>query len=406
MPVSVNASQASTPTGLAGWTSQVVFGLIVAIAAYLRFTDLGADSLWFDEAASWDQATAGGLTDVVAATAADNYPPLHNLILWATIGVLGDGEWTLRLPSAVFGVLNVVAIYWVASLVAGRAAGLIAALLLALSAFPAWYSGEARMYALLALSATLFAGASLRLWTRSSAVNIILVGAAGLALLYSHPYGALTWFCIAGAGAVVCARLSEPGGLRAWRWVALQLVLLAGFLPWAWVLYRRAEAISERDFWIAYPTPAFVFRQIENLLSGPYVLTLVVAAAIAGLWFKPREGGVFGDPPALPPLPARVVAKNLLLPAWAFGPIVLGYLISVTVEPIFIARYLLGSLPAILILAAIGLSRLTTSMPAAAATMAVVAGVTWFAGSGPGPRDDWRGAITLVANCIVRRFAC
>ena len=128
-------------------------GLVVVIGALLRLHNLGTESLWADEAASSTQAK-DSLADLIKRTARDNYPPLHNLALFAAIKLFGDSEWSLRLPSATFGVANIAALYWLGTMTVGRTAGLIGAVLLALSPFHLWYSQEARMYSLLALAAT------------------------------------------------------------------------------------------------------------------------------------------------------------------------------------------------------------------------------------------------------------
>ena len=63
--------------------------VIVALAAWLRFHDIAAQSLWGDEAISWRQAS-NAPWGVITVTAADNYPPLHNLILHAVMACCGD----------------------------------------------------------------------------------------------------------------------------------------------------------------------------------------------------------------------------------------------------------------------------------------------------------------------------
>ena len=93
---------------------------------------------------------------MLAATARDNYPPLHNIILHFTIAMFGNPEMALRAPSALLGVGSVYLLYRVGALLWDRTTGLIAALLLALSGFHVWYSTEARMYTLLSFTATLF----------------------------------------------------------------------------------------------------------------------------------------------------------------------------------------------------------------------------------------------------------
>ena len=119
------------------------------------FWDLDRTSLWLDEAASSVHQSHRGFLDMLAHTARDNYPPLHNVILWTTVVKLfGFSETAVRFPSAVMAVDG-----GLCDLPARQVRleccteGLIAALLLAL--LPIRYlsgtPGEARMYPLLCL---------------------------------------------------------------------------------------------------------------------------------------------------------------------------------------------------------------------------------------------------------------
>src|SRR5437879_2450911 len=65
-----------------------ILAVILLAAAWLRLHDLGRTSLWLDEATSWSQSR-GTLLHLIQATAQDNYPPLHNLVLWLTMALLG-----------------------------------------------------------------------------------------------------------------------------------------------------------------------------------------------------------------------------------------------------------------------------------------------------------------------------
>ena len=84
------------------WTEERVAAIaligILVVAAALRFNGLGLEGLRFDESYSWDQAR-GDIPTLIARTRQDNYPQLHNLILWAVMHMTGEAEWSLRWPS-------------------------------------------------------------------------------------------------------------------------------------------------------------------------------------------------------------------------------------------------------------------------------------------------------------------
>ena len=242
-------------------------GLVVAIGALLRFHNLGGESLWADEAASWTEAK-DSLADLIKRTADDNYPPLHNLALFAAIKLFGDSEWSLRLPSAIFGVANIVALYWLGSMTVGRTAGLIGAALLALSPFHVWYSQEARMYSLLALAATLYAATSFHYLRAPSLPRGAWVSLAGLALVYSHPYGALDWIAIVVAFAVFVLSATSSPPRTMLVWAASNVIVAAGFAPWVRILASRAHAIAAHGFWIPAPTLPFVLEHLRRVVGG------------------------------------------------------------------------------------------------------------------------------------------
>ena len=367
-------------------TAYILLVAIVLIAALIRLPTLGAQSLWLDEVASYLQAR-GGLVEMIQATAEDNYPPLHNIVLWLSIKLLGEGEWALRMPSAVTGILNVAAIYWVGTLVGGRRTGLIAALLLAVSAFHLFYSQEARMYALLALTATLFAGSTIAYLSRPGPAWAVAAVLAGTGLVYSHPYGLLAWLAVAAGAGVTVLRTG-----RLWPLVAvaaIQAGVALAFAPWALVMVSRAQAVAG-GFWILTPTPASVLELFEELLSAQ--LGLIAVGVIVGGWVVDRWR-----------------AGYWIVVAWAALPFLVALAVSLWIQPILLSRYCIAILPALFILAAQGFSRLVEHRSAFAALalgLTMAGGYGIYAGS-PLAREDWRGvaawldAEVAADDCIV-----
>lgn len=123
---------------------------------------LGAKSLWWDESLSLHRAQQDlptilsnriTLTDSLQQViTTDNHPPSYFLLLGLTTRILGKSEFALRFLSLIFAVLTVPLLYTIARRLIpdGRAFGLAAAALGALSPMYLWYSQEARMYTLVA----------------------------------------------------------------------------------------------------------------------------------------------------------------------------------------------------------------------------------------------------------------
>lgn len=138
--------------GLAG-------ALLLGAASVL--VGLGASSLFVDEVYSW-QAARLPLGEVHAKVLADEVAPdTYYLALHAWIRAFGDGEWIMRLPSAVAAIALVAAVWWLAAAIDRRAAA-SAAVLCALSPLVLQYGQQVRSYVFAMLAVTLAAGAAIR----------------------------------------------------------------------------------------------------------------------------------------------------------------------------------------------------------------------------------------------------
>jgi mannosyltransferase len=140
---------------------------IVVLAAVLRFATLRTQSIWFDEAATWDLVRRPFGEMLSRLPDGESNPPLFYVLEWGWTRVFGDGEAGLRSLSALAGLLTVPVAYaigqraaaGVTRIVAERA-GLAAAALVAVNPLLVWFSQEARSYAL----ATLLSGLALLLF--------------------------------------------------------------------------------------------------------------------------------------------------------------------------------------------------------------------------------------------------
>ena len=129
---------------------------LVAAAGALWLVRSGSSSLFTDEAVSWLEGRSR-LQLLVALNRTEELNPLgYPLLLheWLRLG-LGSSEWWLRLPSVLAAIALMVALVWLASLVAGRNAALVAVLLAAVSPFMFDYAQMARAYMFVMLAVTI-----------------------------------------------------------------------------------------------------------------------------------------------------------------------------------------------------------------------------------------------------------
>lgn len=346
----------------------------MALAAfYLRISTLTAESLWWDEVITLNQSRSS-LSDLIRMVAADNYPPLHNILVQVSLRLLGETEFALRLPSAILGSLTVLLVYWVGALLGSRWGGLIAAILLTVAGFHIWYSQEARTYALMACAATAYAGTLLWVAANPSWPRTIANVLAASALLYSHPYGMFLFASLGGAMFLLILLRRSEWAIGPVRFVVIQAIAGLAFLPWAFVLLARTKAMDATVGWIPEVTALRVLYYLMQLMTGPAMLLAAFAGAVMLLVLKPRS-----------------TTPIILLGAWALGPLVIGVVLSLVTQPLLVQRYLIGSLPALLLVIGIATMKLTGIARYAAIAFVAFAGLSSYVAFWPPARADFRG---------------
>ena len=137
----------------AGKWALVLLAALTLVGALLRAWQIGAKSIWIDEAFSVWVARQPPAEGVRWLARIDQHPPLYYVLLHLWLA-LGDGPAAVRLLSATVSTLNIPALYALGARLFGRRVGLLAAAVLALSPFHVYLAQEARMYALLSLAVT------------------------------------------------------------------------------------------------------------------------------------------------------------------------------------------------------------------------------------------------------------
>lgn len=349
-----------------------------AVAAAARLYDLGGESLWLDEATTFEWASRGPAALIDRARAGEHNPAYFLFMhYWM---VLGDGERMLRLPSAIFGTAAVIAVYTLGAIVGGARSGAFAALLTALNGEQVRYGQEARMYAM-ACFGTAVAGAGLA-WLAanpeaavrrlSPVLSRVAPGARSIDgpgkawaafvlgtafALYMH--NTVVLFLVAAnlAWLIVVWSAPTPRKGLAQRWLVANAIVAAVFAPWAVSLVAQANRVAD-GFWIRFPSGTQVLATIENLYlfgQAAWVGPALALGAGAGAWTLRKRPALLG-----------------VLVILSVGAPALVLLASVH-TPIFIARIMLWGPPFFFVLCGTGLSAVRSPLPATAAILGVLA---------------------------------
>lgn len=320
---------------ISGIKNYLGIAAILALALVLRLYDLGDESLWLDEAYSWWDARQDLAALWHLVPQCDPHPPLHPLLLKGWVALFGDGIPVLRGLSTLF---NLLAVFFV--FLAGREInpriGWIAGLLFAVAPFQIEYSQETRPYALVVLGAALLLYGLLRLLParegRSSRAGWAALIAGALISLWSN---STSVFIVVAAGMTVMGLLWRAPSDR----VLNRGFLLAGgivvllWLPYLPVLLQQAQGVSE-DFWIPRPDNWWrIANEMRFLLGFESFKVLWALLPLCGLGFYIlwREG--------------RKTAVWILLGLFLL-PGLLNLAASLLIKPVFLARAMIGFVPA------------------------------------------------------------
>jgi len=335
---------------------------IIVVAAVLHW-HIGQESLWLDEGAS-----VGIVRLPWSAFLKLMYEHEANMVLYYLLlrgwMVFGASEAWLRALSAVFSVATIPVVYLIGREVRSRATGFVAALLFAVSPFAIAYAEEARSYSLVCL---LVSAATWFLLRRQWSCWAWMIGLA----VYAH------FFALLVLAAHVLYLVITRYPVRDLR-TGLSKLVLALMPALAFVLLRNAGQLT----WIP-PLSVSEMKDVFGEWAGGGDLALII------LFLAVLGAVITWRPP---------VATNptLVIWLWLLVPILVIVAVSI-VRPLLVSRFLILSLPALLIAAGIAL----TEVPKPISLMLLVV-IAFFsvraellAWQTPS-KDDLRGASAYV----------
>ncbi len=287
----------------------------VSLAVALRAHALGALSLYYDElyATRIYGVSPRNLAGVVARTAFyDQHPPLYYLTALVWTRLFGLTEVGVRSLSVTCGVLLVPAVYDLGRVLSGRRVGAVAALLTAGFPLLVYYAREARMYAMLALLATLTTAAFVRLAQRHPSRHVAPAFALlATATALTHYFGAVHV-----AALFVTLLWRGRAGLRALpSWLSRFALPGALFVPFA--AFARYQAGHFDSSYLGFG--ARVYADVLAWIGGAHqslpaalAWTLpLVALAVWGARASWRETGPVTVAPFAAPSPTSTASRAL-----------------------------------------------------------------------------------------------
>lgn len=123
----------------------LALGAILILAAVVRIIGLDA-GLWYDEVFTLTHYVRAPLGQMLTDFSSLNNHMFYSLQAKASVAILGESAWALRLPALLFGMMSLVVLWALGRQSVGRVPTLFALLLLSISYHHVWFSQNARGY--------------------------------------------------------------------------------------------------------------------------------------------------------------------------------------------------------------------------------------------------------------------
>jgi mannosyltransferase len=365
---------------------------LTCAAGVLCFLQLGDKSLWHDEAFSIALARLNLSSLWTAITSGEAFSGLYYLVLkpWVQIG---DGETWVRIPSAIFATGSVYAFYILSRRLFGAGTASVAGMLMIVNAFFIEYAQEARSYSLVLLATIVSSYVFVRAVEDSTIASWLTYAAIGSFAFYAHPFAVLV---LVGHLASLAVRHPRPRwthvgmayGAIALAATPLVILLLAGD-PLQRAFASGASLGAVKALFLnltgGYGVPGGFLLLLAYF--GACCLALIVVARAFLITSDARRRWSYG-----------------FVISWLGVPIATSFVVSLA-RPTLVPRYLIVALPALLLLASIGITQFLGRRLAIGATLAVVLfglyslGHYYSADYKNG--ENWNAAVSFVTSQVL-----
>lgn len=340
------------------------------LASGLRMYGLGHESFWVDEVHQF-RVSSQTISDIVKNYRQDTPHETHDqapLSMLITHFFLAEKhpEFFARLPSVIFGVFGILALFLFSRQLLPFSTSILASFLLALCPLAIWYSQEARWYSQWSFGTTIAYLALLKAVEQPRKGSAWLAyGLAALANLYTFVYSV---FVLLAQGISLIWR--EIAGDKKWSSVGIfsgiNFAVFAASIPVIMMILQRAE---EDQFYSGTARASSLFEIPYTFLT--FATGFTVGPSLGELHSNPGLAGILSEYPALfvvglvfvpiflaglldivrrPPL-ASWILPWLVVPPFAV------FLTSLAADELtYQVRYTFASIPAFVVVLAVGLS--------------------------------------------------
>ncbi|MBC7459279.1 glycosyltransferase family 39 protein, partial [Candidatus Saccharibacteria bacterium] len=368
-----------------------LLALMVAFAIFFSVSVFAQTSLRLDEAQSLFQTDRDvfGMLNLIAQ---DVHVPLYHTLLHYWQIVFGQDIFVARMMSLVFFIGTILMTYLLATYALGRrSVGLFAAFLVTISPFMNWYGSEARMYTMLAFMTVLHVYFFIKVLRVGGHNHWILWTITAIMGLYTHYF--FLFVLLSEFIAMLVLRKQFTGNHPVRNMIVYGAVAGLSLAPW--LLYVRSLGFANNTQpSLSTPSAGDLFDTYAQFIFGfqiPAINTLIVS-----LWPIVVLLAFFALQHTRKKIPKEIIIFVLL----ATIPVLSAFIISITLRPFYLSRYLIVALPMLFIFIAWILTRYRRWIARSVAVIMVVVIGVLFTVQVTSPntpvKEDYRDAVQYL----------
>jgi len=318
--------------------------IIIFAGLILRIYDLDGESLWVDEGHAI-QVASFDIDQLIGESARDNHPPLYSLMLHYWMKLFPHTAYYLRLLSVILGALSIFLIYKIGEDLFDKKAGLMSSMFLSFSVFHIQYSQEIRSYMMVVVLILLSFYLLVKLIRTPKIIFFIFLIVVNTLMLYTHFLG---WFILFAQNIYYILRFPF-NKIRIKHFVIIDSIITILYIPWINIMFARLSDLQV-NFWVEKPT-LITIPQTLLVYSGTYtfygiiLFFLISILSLMGLFlYRKRKLTIRKSDNH----------QNYLLLLWMWIPILVPFILSFVMTPVYLFRITIGASLAFYLLAANG----------------------------------------------------
>jgi len=258
--------------------------LLTLVGLFLRFYNLGFNSLWLDEASTLDMSKNGFLEIWNISLSGDFHPPLFH---WTEHLMLafGQSEVILRFIPALLGTLTIPVFYLIGKEFLDKNVGIICAALLTVSYFGIFYSQEAYSYSMVLFVFSLVLLFYFRALRTDETSQWLLFGLFSALAVWTHYYVLIALFVIYLHALITLREKLKKNILEGKKILAAISTMTVLILPLLFVVLERYHTLTASPPTYGVLGPVLIQETFIRFSGGYSPVNWVIAIAYLSLMF-------------------------------------------------------------------------------------------------------------------------